>query len=409
MRSIRFSAALILAAGAAHAAPLTYQAALALAEQSAPSLQARAVDVRAARETSIASGRLPDPRLRAGLENFPVSGPPAGRFGPESMTMATLGVMQDVPNSARRSAARLRAAADIGAAEAADRVEARSVRLSTALAWVDLYFARRRLAALEDIVRPLTTLREVAPSQLAAGAQRPAQALEAEQMAAALADRRADLSAAVRKAHAGLARWTGDADVDVAGAPPSPDVDPVGLRGALDRVPSYVAYDAIARQADADVAAAKADKRPDWSWELTYEHRDPRWGDMVSLGATVSLPLFGATRQDPMVAARALAVNRVRFEREAARRALTAGLETDLADQALHKERLDRARTTLEPLARRRADLEAASYAAGNAGVADLLTAQLALAESRIEILDREADLVRDAVRITLTYGADAS
>jgi hypothetical protein len=59
-----------------------------------------------------------------------------------------------------------------------------------------------------------------------------------------------------------------------------------------------------ARQAQADVALAKADKQPDWSWEVAYQRRDPMFGDMVSAGVSISLPLWGKSRQDPMIAAR---------------------------------------------------------------------------------------------------------
>jgi cobalt-zinc-cadmium efflux system outer membrane protein len=162
----------------------------------------------------------------------------------------------------------------------------------------------------------------------------------------------------------------------------------------------------MSRQADADVALARAGKRPDWGWELAYQHRDPMWGDMVSLGATVSLPVFAGKRQDSMIAAKTQTASRVRIEREAARRTLSAQLEADLADHRMHHDRLMRAQSTLVPLAERKADLETASYAAGNAGLADVLQAQLALAEAQVDALSREADVVRDAVRIDLTYEA---
>jgi cobalt-zinc-cadmium efflux system outer membrane protein len=407
MRSAWLITVWAMLAGAAHATPLTYDAALRLADQSAPSLQAKASDVEAARSSAIAAGRLPDPKLRLGLDNFPVSGPPAWRFGPESMTMATIGLMQEVPNGAKRRAARERAAADIGAADAGRDVEARTVHLSTALAWIDLYYAERRLAALDQIDRALAPLRETAPSQLASGSVRPAQTVDADQLTAALDDRRADLVAAVGRARAELVRWTGDPQADVSGDPPAPVVDPVALRAGLDRVPVLTAYDAMGRQADADLAAAKAEKRPDWSWEVAYQHRDPMWGDMVSVGATVSLPIFGSTRQDPVIAARAQNASRVRIEQEAARRSLAAQLDADLADHVMHHERLTRARTTLIPLAQRKADLETASYAAGTASLADVLGAFLGLAESRIDALEREAVVARDAVRIINTYGSD--
>jgi outer membrane protein TolC len=394
-----------LLTSAAHSAPLTYTATLQLAE-TAPSLQAKASDVEAARAAAMAAGRLPDPKLRLGLDNFPVSGPPAGRFGPDSMTMATVGVVQDVPNAAKRRAERDRAAADVGAAQSSQVIEGRNVRLSAALAWTDVYYAERRLAALDEIDAALKPLRQTAPSQLAAGSARPAQALEADQLIAALGDRRADLVAAVDKARVELARWTGDPAPEAAGPPPDMDIDPVALRAGLDRHPQLLAYEAMSRQADADVALARAGKRPDWGWELAYQHRDPMWGDMVSLGATVSLPVFAGKRQDSMIAAKTQTASRVRIEREAARRTLSAQLEADLADHRMHHDRLMRAQSTLVPLAERKADLETASYAAGNAGLADVLQAQLALAEAQVDALSREADVVRDAVRIDLTYEA---
>jgi outer membrane protein TolC len=409
MRPAPYLAASVLMAlaTAAHAAPLTYAAALDLAARSAPSLQAKAAEIEAAQSSAIAAGRLPDPKVRLGLDNFPVSGPPAGRFGPDSMTMATVGVTQDMPNGEKRRAERERAAADIGAAQAGQAVEARTVRLNTALAWIDLYYAERRLVALDDAGRAIARMRATAPAQVASGAARPAQTLEPEQLDAALGDRRADLVAAVAKARAMLGRWTGDTAAEAAGDPPDVAVDETALRADLEDHSSLRAYDASQRQADADVDLAKAGRRSDWAWDLAYQHRDPMWGDMVSAGVTFSLPLFASTRQDPIIAARAHTAASVRDQKEAARRDLAASLQADLADHAMHHDRLHRAQGTLVPLAQRRADVEAASYAAGTAGLADALSAQLALAEARIDAFDREADVARDGVRITLTYGAD--
>lgn len=390
---------------AAQAAPLTYSAALQRAGE-APTLQARAAEITAARAAAGAAGRLPDPKLRFGLDNFPVSGPPAGRFGPESMTMATVSVMQDVPNGAKRRAERERAAADVSAAESGQAVEARNVRLAAAVAWIDLYYAQRQLAALDEIAAALKPLHDAAPAQLAAGSSRPAAALEADELTAALGDRHAELLAAAAKARAELTRWTGEPEPEALGDPPPQTIDASGLRAALDHHPALLAYDAMGGQAAADLAAARADKRPDWSWELAYHRRDPMWGDMVSLGGTVSLPIFPGKRQDPMIAAKVASAGRVSAEREAMRRQLRAQLDADLADHAMHHDRMMRAQATLVPLARRKADLETASYAAASASLSDVLQAFLGVAEARVDALDREAAVVRDAVRINLNYGA---
>ena len=96
----------------------------------------------------------------------------------------------------------------------------------------------------------------------------------------------------------------------------------------------------------------------------------------------------------------------MRIEREAARRELVADLDADLADHVMHHDRLARAATTLVPLAERRAELERASFAAGTASLSDVLQAFLAVAEAKLDALNREADATRDGARINLTYGS---
>jgi outer membrane protein TolC len=400
--------ALSATAVSAHAEPLTFDQALARAADTAPSLKAAALRVDAARSAGRGAGVLPDPKLAFGIENVPVSGPVAGRFGADEMTMASVGVMQDVPSRPARRAEVERAQAEIGMAGAQAGLEARAVRLAAAQAWVDLYYAKARLAALDDIEKALKPMLDTAPSAVATGS-RPAQTIDPAEWLLALADRRSALVAEVARARAALVRWTGDPEADVIGMAPHWEVDPVLLRAGLDNHPTLLAFDAGVRVADADVAGAKATVSPDWSWELAYQRRDPMFGDMVSARVTVSLPLRQRERQGPAIDARTTDATRARIDREAARRELIAALEADLADHRMHHDLWTRARDTRLPLAQRRADLETASYAAGTAGLPDVLAAFTALADARLDVLDKEAEVMRDAVRINLAYGTDAS
>lgn len=394
-------------AGSAHAAPLTYAAALNAAGKTSPTLQARGLQVESARAASRAAGALPDPKLTAGVDNFPISGPPAGRFNGDSMTMARVGIIQDMPNGAKRSAARARAQTDIEVAGAVQRLSAREVRTATALAWISLYYAERRQAAVGDVLTRLEPLWSAAPSAVVSGAARPAQSLEAEQMRADLEDRRSEVVATVGRARAELSRWTGDPDPEVAGSPPSFEVSGSALRAALEGHPRLEEQTAMAAQAQADVRLAKADKRPDWSWELAYQRRDPMFGDMVSAGVTITLPLFGARRQDPIIAAKVAAAGQARAEREVARRDLVAQLDAALADHIMHHDQWSRSQSVLLPLAQKRADLETASYGAGRAGLSDVLQAFTTLANTQLTLLDREAAVATDAASLVLSFGND--
>jgi hypothetical protein len=71
----------------------------------------------------------------------------------------------------------------------------------------------------------------------------------------------------------------------------------------------------------------------------------------------------------------------------------------------MHHQRLMNARQTLVPLAKRRAELDMASYAAGKLDLGSALLSTLALAEAEVDALAREADVARDAIRINFTYG----
>lgn len=405
MRLIYFTPLLAVVPAIVLAEPMTFDAALERATREAPSLAASAAEVEGKRSAAIAAGQLPDPALTIGVDNFPVSGPPAFSFNRDSMTMGRIGVEQAFPNPAKRRAQQGRAQADIGVAEADLAVEAQDVRLATALAWIDLFYAKRRLAQLDLLNDSLIDLQATVSARLASGSARPSQALEPEQLRAAIADRRAELQAEVAKARARLARLTGDPDADVSGDAPVLEVDGPALRAHVASLPRLQALDARVRTADADVTLAQADKRPDWRVGTSYGRRDPAYGDMVSVTVTIDLPFFGKRRQDPLIAARESEARRAGLTRDAGERDILADLDADLADYALHLQRLKNARETLVPLAKRRAELDMASYAAGKLDLGSALLSTLALAEAEVDALSREADVARDAIRINYTYG----
>lgn len=389
------------------AEPLTFDEALALAETSAPQLRASALGVEAASAAAGAAGRLPDPQLRFGVDNLPVSGPMAGRFGEAEMTMARVGLMQEVPSGARRRAERAVAEADIEVAAAGDAIARREARIAVGLAWIDLHYTGRRLVAMDEVLSALEPLWEAAPAGVAAGSDRPAGALTPVVMRAALQDRRSVLVAEVDKARATLTRWTGDPEPTASGPPPDLELDPAVLRTTVGRLPALQAWRAAGSRADAEVDLARSGRRPDWSFEVSYGRRDPMFGDMLSVGASVRLPLFANQRQEPLIAARSADAVRVRLEREAAAREVRADLDAELADLAMRRDQWTRSRDVILPAARQRADLETASYASGRAGLADILQVFTTMAEARLDDLDREAAVARDTVRITLTYRSD--
>ncbi|RZI91827.1 MAG: heavy metal RND transporter, partial [Rubrivivax sp.] len=122
--------------GTVRASPISFEQALLLAEQHSAALTARQAAADGAQQARTAAGQLPNPKLAVGVENFPVSGPERFSWNRDSMTMRRVGLMQDVPNAARRAAQREAADAKTARERAMLESERLAVRREAALSWL---------------------------------------------------------------------------------------------------------------------------------------------------------------------------------------------------------------------------------------------------------------------------------
>lgn len=397
-------------APAAHAQNLSFSDAVAQAATDGPTIDAGTSGVTAAQRQRAAAGRLPDPELVLGLDNVPVDGPDRYRLNRDEMTMQRVGVMQSMPNPAELGARRAAADAQIERADAALNIAQLRARLGAADAWIRLYYAGKRRVLIERLAHDAGTSADAARARLSAGGADVDDALNAAIDAARIEDRQGEAIAAVAAARADLRRWIGDAaDESLADAPPQFVIDPAHLRDHLGRHPELAAFDAEHDAAEADLQAARADRLPDWSWELSYGRRAPELSDMASVEVRIGLPLFQPWRQGPVVDARRADVDRVDAERNAAQREHVAMLETQLAQYQALSANLQRARDTRLPLARQRAEAATQAYAAGTQSVAALIAARSAALDAEIDVLDLEERVAQLGAMLTLQYAEHAS
>jgi cobalt-zinc-cadmium efflux system outer membrane protein len=123
---------------------------------------------------------------------------------------------------------------------------------------------------------------------------------------------------------------------------------------------------------------------------------------------TVGLPLFTRTRQDPEIAAKRQAMNKVSAERDAMLRDHTQELEGDLADYAATARQLERMQTTRLPLAQHKVDYQLASYRAGKGDLNAVLMARRELIAERLKQLDLDSQRAAIAARLYFAYGEGA-
>src|SRR5258705_11000339 len=116
-----------------NADPLSFSAALTLAEGSSADIEAQTAGLEAARSASRAAGALPDPKLALGVDNLPVTGPDQWRVDRDFMTMRKIGVMQDFPSGSKRQAESATANATVDEADAQRRRDVFAVGTGGAL------------------------------------------------------------------------------------------------------------------------------------------------------------------------------------------------------------------------------------------------------------------------------------
>ena len=191
-------------------------------------------------------------------------------------------------------------------------------------------------------------------------------------------------------AQAGLARWLGDAAIEVNNTAPNLNELPVPateLLAAVDRIAPLLPATAQIETAAAAIDVARADKRPDWSVGASYGQRAGGRSDMVMFEVGIGLPLFTRNRQDRSVAAREAEYQAVLAEREDRRRQEMARIQAEIARWEGLKRQVALYEASLLPLTQDRSATTLAAYRAGgdlqpwlNAR-RDELDAQLAHAE----------------------------
>ncbi|MDH4563862.1 TolC family protein [Pseudomonas sp. BN411] len=398
--------AMMLLALPVQAASLSLDDALQLAERNAPSLSAQAAKLDAAKSAAIPAGELPDPKLALGLQNVPVEGEDRWSLDRDFMTMQMVGVMQEMPNRAKRDARieTARASVDRAAAEAdAERVK---VRRETALAWITTYTGQRKLARFDDFFRENRLLEKAVQARLAGGRGQAQDAVEPRQEAAQLAEQQDELELQVAQARAALKRWIGqDAALPLSGEFPSWHIDAAQYLHALHRHPELATYEPMTREAEAQVREAESEKKPDWSWEVDYQRRGREFGDMMTVQFTFDLPVFSGSRQDPKIAARRAQVDQLEAEREALLREHAQQLEADVADYQRLDRAVSRSRTTQVPLAEEKVRLALADYRAGKSELASVIAARRELVQVRLKEIDLQGQQALAAARLYFTYG----
>lgn len=370
--------ACVLFASPGWAAPgFSFPEAMRWAVERAPALAAQRSRIAAAEEEAARAAALPDPKLTIGMANWPVTGGDAFDFRADDMTMKQVGVMQEFPARAKRHAHQELADRAIEQAQALSLAEQLAVRRAAAEAWITLWAAQCELGALQALREQSMLAVRIAKARLPSASGTATDVLATQAAVLELESRIDAAGASVNVARGTLARWLGEepAALTTTGAPPDFNTLPVSeatLLASVDRQGPLLPWRSRESVAEAEVALAAAEKRPDWSVGVTYGRRErspagvPR-SDMLMVEFAIDLPLFARNRQDRGIAARRAELEAVAAEHEDARRMQREAVHRALAEWDGLKRQVARKETEALPLARDRAQAAVASYGGGGA------------------------------------------
>ncbi|RJG24682.1 TolC family protein [Massilia cavernae] len=390
----------LVLAPTAHAAeaPLTLARAQDIALSRSRQLIAQDHAVAASRDMAVAASQLPDPILKAGVDNVPIRGDDRFSLSRDFMTMRRVGVMQELTRTEKRNlrAGRFEREAEKTLAE--QELARAAIERDTALAWLDRYYAETVAKAIAEQGAQARNELDAAEGAYRGGRGTQADLLVARAAVAMFDDRASESERRVQNATTMLGRWVGDA----AGSPldGKPDIDtlriePGQLEPQLERHPEISVQKKQEEIAQADARLAQAERRADWSLEVAYQQRGDAYSDMVSVGVSVPLQWDRKKRQDRVLSARLAAVEQAKAERDERLRAYVAETRSAIQEWENNRARLARYRSALIPLAQARTSATVTAYGGGKASLPDVLAARRNETEVRIQALQLESDTAR--------------
>ena len=361
-------------------------------------LKAQDSAVAGSREMAVAAVQLPDPVLKAGIDNLPVSGGDRFSLTNDFMTMRRIGVAQELTRTEKRQWRAARFEREALKSEAQKDVVLAAIQRDSAIAWLERYYTEQMAALIAAQADQAQQEIEAAEAAYRGGRGTQAEILAARSALSLLGDRASEIDRRLQVATTMLTRWTGaSVDVVLEGAP---DIDHIRLDAAtldtsLAHHPGIAVLDRQEDLAQAEANLARANQRSDWSVEVAFQQRGPAYSNMVSVGISVPLQWDRKNRQDRELAAKLAVIEQATAERDEMLRQHVAETRILIVEWKNGRERVSRYGRELIPLAGERTQAVMAGYRGGKATLADVLAARRNDTEVRIQAIQLQMDTAK--------------
>jgi cobalt-zinc-cadmium efflux system outer membrane protein len=370
-------------AGPSYSQTLTMRAALARALAASPHLNAAEHDVGIATGQRIQAGALINPEVSYEQDDSFGTGVHSGTKSAET----NLQISQAFEWFGKRDA---RIAAGAAAVEAA-AVQRQAVRLEvlfeTAIAFLNVLGAQRRIQILDEQVAAIDRLTPLLRRRVEAGASSPAETGRAEVASALVKADRERLRSTLASARRELALLMGDVTpkfasvsgrLDTTGRPSSFQ----SVVAEIDANPQLTRWTAVYAQRNAELLFARLKPYPDVTIAAGWRHFNATSDDAVRLTLSVPIPVFDQNQGNILSAQESLA--KTKAERDSNRNALivVAGRAYDSLQGSLRE--IAVLRESAIPKAQQAAEAISEGYGQGRFSLLEVLDVQANVAQARL-------------------------
>jgi len=362
-------------------------------------------------ELSVATGKLPDPKLKLGFSNLPTD---TFNLGQEPMTQTVIGVRQQFPRGQTRALSSSRVLESAARSDALAQDRQQKIKLEVRQEFTRIYLHQERQRILQQSMIVFADLAEITRDYYATGRAHQQDVVQSQLELSKVEERLNRIRQQEEEARARLAEKVGAAaylDLD----PQWPVIaDPLSAAQIIDRLSDHPRMQAwqheIAKSRTSEEIARQAYK-PGFAVDLAYGGRGGQnidgtdRTDFLSVFLTMDIPLFTKNRQDRVVASSVAATSATQYARDDIYRSMKASVAEGSASLGRQQERLLLYRDNLLPQASFNAEASFEAYQDAVDDLTTLMRARIGEYELKLDHASLRAEEIITRARLLYLQG----
>ena len=370
--------------------------------KNSPESQASLSKIEAARYRVSQAGSLPDPMFSVGYQN---EGFDRYTYGEEQGSQWMFSASQQFLFPGKRALKGEMVQRDVESMEAMHELLQLKTVARVKELYFDLFLAYKNIDLLKDKRNLFLRIEDLTLARYAAGKAIQQEVLMAQTEKYMLLEKEEMFKQKIQSLEAMLRAAIGRADVTPLGIPVAPVYQPFdldrdnALKTALANSPEIKSRNKIIEAADTKLRMAQKEYYPDFSINAGYFNRSGDFKDMWSATATINIPLFFKTKQEPAVREAKASYTQAKQELDAVKLMIAAAIQDNFSMLRSSERLMDLYTNGLIPKNTQDVDLALTDYTNGRTDLIVVISRLKTLLDYQIlywtQFVEREKAIAR--------------